>query len=482
MRRLETTLAIIITPLFIGMFLLTAMSSNASAAPVVGFDAGRIIDDIVFTNNQSMNVDQIQTFLNGKVPICDNWGTNGSTSTSRRDFFVSKGWPLPLKCLKEYTEGDKSSAQIIYDAAQEFRINPQVLIVLLQKEQGLVTDTWPDPVQYRSATGYGCPDTAACDSQYYGLTNQIRWSARMFRAILNDSTTWYTPYELGNNYIPYNPNALCGGSTVSIQNRSTAALYNYTPYQPNNASLAAGYGSGDACSSYGSRNFYQYFKDWFGSTYGVLSELQERYDEISGHIGDVSRIGICDTDHAICWQEFENGFIIYTPQTKAWESKGSIRAHWASIGYQNGAAGLPIGPEVYDAANNSWSQRYQSGTIMGSDGAGFWLVINNIDKRWQELKTVLNEVGLPKSNATSVDGVTWQEFKNGFLIGNTSFGFWESKGAIRAHWASIGYQNGAAGLPIGPEVYDPATKLWSQKYQNGTINYSDAQGSWFAKN
>jgi len=104
------------------------------------------------------------------------------------------------------------------------------------------------------------------DSQYYGLTNQLTWAARMFRAILSNSPTWYTPYVLGENYIRWNPNTACGGTTVNIQNRSTQALYNYTPYQPNQAALNAGYGTGDSCSAYGNRNFYLYFTDWFGST------------------------------------------------------------------------------------------------------------------------------------------------------------------------------------------------------------------------
>ena len=51
-----------------------------------------------------------------------------------------------------------------------------------------------------------------------------------------------------------------------ISNQATASLYNYTPYQPNAASLAAGYGHGRRCSSYGNRNFWIYFTDWFGST------------------------------------------------------------------------------------------------------------------------------------------------------------------------------------------------------------------------
>lgn len=238
-----------------------------NAAVVTGFNAGNIIDDSVFTRKNSMSAAQIQSFLNSKVPNCDTNGTKASEygGGTRAQYGASKGYPKPYTCLRNFTQGGKTAARIIYDASQEFNINPQVLIVLLQKEQGLVTDTWPWSIQYRSATGYGCPDTAACDSNYYGFTNQVRWSARMFRAIMNQSPTWYTPYELGNNRIYWHPDtARCGSSTVNIQNLATVALYSYTPYRPNQSALNAGYGTGNSCGSYGNRNFYQYFKDWFG--------------------------------------------------------------------------------------------------------------------------------------------------------------------------------------------------------------------------
>lgn len=256
-------------------------SKNANAAPIVDFKPGRIIEDTVFTNSASMTPQQIQSFLNNKVPSCDTNGLqrsemnnsgvpdyNGNGTIQRWEWGKAKYNQTTFPCLKDYTEGGRVAAQIIYDVSQQFAINPQVLIVLLQKEQSLVTDTWPSVIQYRSATGYGCPDTAACDSQYYGLTNQLTWAARMFRAILNNSPTWYTPYNLGNNYIRWSPVSSCGGSTVFIENRSTQALYNYTPYQPNASALNAGYGTGDGCGAYGNRNFYLYFRDWFGYNSG----------------------------------------------------------------------------------------------------------------------------------------------------------------------------------------------------------------------
>jgi hypothetical protein len=96
----------------------------------------------------------------------------------------------------------------------------------------------------------------------------------MFRAILNNSPTWYTPYILGNNYIQYNPSSSCGGSNVYIQNRATQALYNYTPYQPNQAALDAGWGSA-TCGAYGNRNFYLYFTKWFGATTSAATYTYE---------------------------------------------------------------------------------------------------------------------------------------------------------------------------------------------------------------
>ncbi len=259
----------------VGVFVYSLVgSSSVNAAAVTGFKPGRIMDDATFTKKGSMSAAQIQSFLNSKVPSCDTNGTKTSEygGGTRAQYGKSRGYPPPYTCLRNYSQNGKSAAQIIYNAAQEFNINPQVLIVLLQKEQGLVTDTWPWSIQYRSATGYGCPDTAACNSDYYGFTNQVRWSARMFRAILNKSNTWYTPYGLGNNKIYWNPDTgRCGSSTVNIENLTTVALYSYTPYRPNQAALNAGYGTGDSCSSYGNRNFYQYFKDWFGSPFATYA-------------------------------------------------------------------------------------------------------------------------------------------------------------------------------------------------------------------
>ncbi|HWZ66049.1 MAG TPA: hypothetical protein VNX65_04665 [Patescibacteria group bacterium] len=250
--------------------------------------AGHVIDDSLFYNKNSMSVDQIQLFLSSKVPTCDSWGTKPYGSTTRRAYAESQGVTMPFICLKDYQEnpsthennlngnpvpaGAQSAATIIWNAAQQYNISPQVILVQLQKENILVTDDWPMPSQYKTAAGYGCPDTAACDSQYFGFYNQVTNMTHQLRLYTDNSNQYnYVPGP-GNNIL-YNPNRDCGSSSVTIENQATASLYDYTPYQPNQAALNNLYGSGDSCSAHGIRNFWTTFNDWFGASWGIDPQL-----------------------------------------------------------------------------------------------------------------------------------------------------------------------------------------------------------------
>lgn len=268
------------------------LTKAQKAAALTGseFKAGNIIADTTFYNGEVLSSQDIQSFLNAKVPSCDTNGTQASSHWydaagryyTRAEWGGLNGYPAPFTCLRNYTEntptkiadsycagtytgGNKSAAQIIRDVGVACGISQKALIVLLQKEQSLVTDDWPWSIQYRSATGYGCPDTAACDSTYYGFFNQVYNAARQFQRYSIESQLFnYKARQ--TSYIQYNPNASCGGTNVYIENAATAALYNYTPYQPNTSALNNLYGSGDACGAYGNRNFWRMFNDWFGST------------------------------------------------------------------------------------------------------------------------------------------------------------------------------------------------------------------------
>lgn len=268
---------------FVAVFLFTFLAQRFSnkteveAASLANFDPGYIISDYQMGNYTSMTEAEIQAFLTAKNS-CANTNYNYYVALSRNTNYTWHWDNGHFVCLSEERFGDgevigsgETVAHIIWQAAQDFKINPKVLIVLLQKETGLITDPIPNNGDYRKATGYGCPDTAACSEKYYGFKNQVRNAAALFRTVLDGG---WTNYPLGNNYIQYNPSAACGGSVVNVKNLATSALYRYTPYQPNAGALAAGYGTA-SCGAYGNRNFYLYFEDWFG---GVTSSIVEWSD------------------------------------------------------------------------------------------------------------------------------------------------------------------------------------------------------------
>jgi len=312
MRRLLTTfkllsLSVLLT-LSTGIAYPLVLSHVAEAASAADWQSGNIMDDGTFYNNSDMTADQIQSFLNGKVPVCDTQGTQTSEygGGTRAQYGIAHGYAPPYVCLKNYYEnptthannlsgnpipsGALSAAQIIKNAADTYGISPRVLITIIQKESvgPLITDTWPFPSQYTNALGYGCPDSAPCDPSYAGFYNQVNNAARQLQNYENHPTNFrYQPNQ--NNTIQYNPNTGCGSSTVFIKSKATAGLYDYTPYQPNQAALNNMYGSGDSCSSYGNRNFWRIFSDWFGSPYapafaweseGVVIEDENKNSEI----------------------------------------------------------------------------------------------------------------------------------------------------------------------------------------------------------
>jgi hypothetical protein len=240
-------------------------TNSADAADASQFQAGNIISDAIFFDGTAINSDEVQSFLSSKVSNC----TAGYTCL--KDYRQNTP-TMPAsagRCNQYDGAANETAAQIIAKVGAACGINPRVLIVLLEKEQSLVTSSSPSSSRYSNATGFACPDTAPCDPAYAGFFYQVYSAARQFKnyGLYPGSFN----YHAGQwNNILYSPNSSCGSSPIYIENQATANLYIYTPYQPNAAALSNLYGTGDGCSAYGNRNFWRIFTDWFGSTQAGL--------------------------------------------------------------------------------------------------------------------------------------------------------------------------------------------------------------------
>jgi putative cell wall-binding protein len=349
-----------------------APSTSGSSAPtgivqtadLSKFQAGNIISDAVFFNRSSMTEAQIQTFLLSKVKTC------ASGYTCLKDYYDTSRTTTADAMCGAYSGGIRERAsRIIYKVAQACGINPQVILVMLQKEQGLILSTAPSSYNYRAAMGQGCPDTSACDTRYYGFFNQVFGGAWQMKRYANPAGTsqfftWYAPGKTWN--IKWHPNSACGTSAVFIQNQATANLYYYTPYRPNAAAIRAGYGTGDACSSYGNRNFYQFFTDWFGSTQipAVAPDPCAVPDAsaIAPATGEftvtASNLNVRNAPSTSCLP-IARAFKAGTTVTRIgswnewWRIRYESQLYWVHSGYFTAAS-----PVVYDAGRLSGETRY----------------------------------------------------------------------------------------------------------------------------
>ncbi len=169
-------------------------------------------------------------------------------------------WQFLLKLvLSDYTNLDyegrlKSGAEIIYQAAQEYEINPKFILVMLQKEQSLIENPAPTQYNYDWAMGYArCDD---CDpehpvvAKYKGFGKQV------------DSGTWRQTYYIENSAQEWlkqvGQTYDIDGYQITPQTQATANLYTYTPHY------------------FGNYNFWRIWKRWFTKIYPDGSLLQAK--------------------------------------------------------------------------------------------------------------------------------------------------------------------------------------------------------------
>jgi len=244
-------------------------TARGDATGVSGsFDPGMIISDEVFYNSKAMSEAQIRSFLQAKGASCTGAWCLKNLKLATTD------QPADRYCAAFDGSPNDDAAAVLHKVSVACQLNPQVMLVTLEKESGLLDRTSVSESSYAAAFGWHCPDSgpggsANCDPAYAGFFAQTYGMAKQWSRYRVDPQKYH--YQAGETAeVLWNvAETGCGGSQVHIRNTATASLYNYTPYQPNAASLATYPGTGDGCSSYGNRNFYYLFGQYFGITGGV---------------------------------------------------------------------------------------------------------------------------------------------------------------------------------------------------------------------
>jgi len=175
-------------------------------AQAYSININNILTDTELLDSSSMSLARIQSFLKDK----------GSY-------------------LANYSVGGKSAAEIIYNTANQYGLSPKYLLVRLQLEQSLITNSNPSQRAIDYATGYKCPDSTGCDPSYAGFDKQLAGAGTLINEYL--TTLSNTNYR----WTKCNENGCWGWGlrisketedriVVTPENVATAALYTYTPW------------------------------------------------------------------------------------------------------------------------------------------------------------------------------------------------------------------------------------------------------------
>jgi hypothetical protein len=258
--------------------LISSMIILPSSRALADFNHNDIIDDGVFSNTGSMSTAQINNFLNQFSSSCISQ-KNGFTAPDPTGYSSAAGYTYG---------GNVSGGQVIYDAAQAYGVNPQVLIATLQKESSVISGDASYHCQYiNTAMGYGCPDSGSCPTNpatMSGFSKQVihaAWLMKFGQQRSLGHTNWNVQLsnfpQSGDHWDnsddpptcyggPMTQGTLsrgCGqdaayfdgyttidGSSVHMDSGATAALYWYTPHFS------------------GNQHFDDIFSGWFGSPNG----------------------------------------------------------------------------------------------------------------------------------------------------------------------------------------------------------------------
>lgn len=168
------------------------------------FNPNKIVSDyLMYNHTNSMSVNDIQRFLESKNSYLAQYTTENAEGTS------------------------KTAAEIIYEAAQTYQINPQAILVLLQKEQGLIQKSTLDQKRLDWATGYAVCDSCSKSSpkviKYKGFGKQVDNGAGALRFYKENMQRYAFIKNVGEAI-------LIDKETVLPENYATASLYTYTPH------------------------------------------------------------------------------------------------------------------------------------------------------------------------------------------------------------------------------------------------------------
>lgn len=227
--------------LFIILFVATMPTAKIAVASA-DIDYNNILSDAEVSDYNSMTQVEIKEFLKSKNSFLANYWYFGDNPSAVELGINPTDKNRPITAASDVPDFFKkrSATEIIYNAAIEFKINPRFLLVMLQKEQGLIEKSDPTERNLAYAMGYYCYDGQYCNFKWSGFGKQVRSTAEQFRYYIDNINKY--DHQPGKSSCVDDPTAelpcTSKGTEITPANAITAAMYVYTPHIHGNTLFA----------------------------------------------------------------------------------------------------------------------------------------------------------------------------------------------------------------------------------------------------
>ena len=277
------------------------------------------------------------------------------------------------------------------------------------------------------------------------------------------------PIARGVTGTSYTDSGLANGTTYHYVVTATNAL-GFEGLASNEASARA-----TNCTSYSSPAT---------GAHQVCGAIRAKYQALGGPAGF---LGYPTTDETATpdgigrFNHFaNNGSIYWTASTGAWSIHGAIRSKWASLGWESSFS--PLGYPVTDETGTPdgigrFNHFSKAGSIYWTPATGAHEVHGAIRAKWASMGWERSVLGYPVTDETGTpDGIgRFNHFsKASSIYWTPATGAHEVHGAIRAKWASMGWERSCLGYSVSDELAISGGR--QSNFQHGFITWNATTG------
>lgn len=216
-------------------------------------------------------------------------------------------------------------------------------------------------------------------------------------------------------------------------------------------------------------------------TNAVHGQIKQKWDSLGGNTGVMGRVTgpeACFLAGGGCFQAFEHGRIYWSPATGAHFVRGDIDRRWAAEGWEAGFMGYPATDEI--CRDGYCLQEFQNGTVNWRPARGATLIKGRILAEWNSIGKADGPVGLAVSEENChIRGGCFQiyEKERGHIYWSPATDAHFVRGEIFREWGRMGWETSRMGFPTGPEACGLVRGGCFQTYQDGAIYWSHGTGA-----